>query len=451
MRTTLLCAAAALLATAGPAAAQDHAQNWTTENLGPEEGLRLTHASQPGVIRIIDEAGIEAACSCVLDEQAETRVERIQYGLSTLWIDAGDMAALDLNGTVHLAGEAYTEHGERQAVAGFYADGLRVYLAEGDALDVDTAARILATATSGPAAAPAQTAPTTTAPEPAATKPAAPSGRTVSPQAESLLARITAGIEAPGKARADAAAQARAKARADLVANAPMSGGYPGPVIFEDSGRPFIANWTREGDAHVARAGDARAPRLANYAVINVARFGGTAADMTRELSKQGLSRARMEPMEEIDINRSILGNPAWISAGTARRAGRAVRVFAFYQHNPKTGQLNVYVYDAPPAQWRDWGGMAVPFARIGVHQQQDFEAPALAQLRAMDPAEEVAIFEEHYTARVRALASGTLAAQAATLNSLRNFNMASATCAGMDNCDVVGDGLGGYEAQVEP
>jgi hypothetical protein len=213
------------------------AQSWVGSPYGgPDEGTvyRTSDDAKLPIIRVITMKEIAGACSCdVSSAGGETVSEQIEFGLSTLWIDAYDLANTQQNGATHLYGEAETENGSRNILAGFKGDGpkaeLHVYLDEPDAFNLEAAKSSLASfeANDGPpkaAAAKPKDAPSSGAAllagvkrdleaasqtrkaTPAQSKPRSSSTRSGS----ELLAGIKRDVEGPAKARAEQRAKAQA-------------------------------------------------------------------------------------------------------------------------------------------------------------------------------------------------------------------------------------------------
>lgn len=458
------------------------AQDWVGTPQGLNEGISYRQAETTGtpLIRVLRVSGIETACSCDLTAEAGPAIEsQIEFGLSTLWIDAYDLSVTKQNSTAHVMGDAETETGSRKILAGFYDGGdeaeLRVYLDAPDDFKLSAAKiGLRAVGTSGSTL--------STDPKPASTskpvsgadllagikrdldparstasnQPSKPQSRSGRTSGADLLAGIRKDVYGPGQARAAerAKAQAAAKkaAREKALREVIKSGGYDSPVIFkDDTGRKYIANWV-EGTPGIysAKAGDKRAPQLRyinpKSSKIDVTQRGTFEA----ELKKAGLTVLKLEGPERLEITETLLNQQSYVVTGTAKRAGEAVRLFANISYDPAKGSTNVMLFDAPISQWKDWGGIATPMAWLGVYEQSDFTPAARAELSVMGPSQEIPLFEEHFTGRTTALFQGIMSTQAATLNSMRSFNMSSAACAGVENCSVSPDGVGGYEAVIE-
>lgn len=468
---------ASLIVLSGPTWAQD----WVKEELGNDDGViyRQSASDDAPIIRVIRESEIEASCSC--DLQAESRgdeAEAILFGLSTLWIDAYDLETTKHNSTAHMYGEAETENGPRNIFAGFYDSGaeseLRVYLSEPEAFSLESAKKALseieASQVSVAAIAPNK-------------KQAYPSGADLlsgvkrdldqaskAPQKQvrktnstqpargaDLLAGIKRDVEAPQKKRAveqavkAAAAEKRAQAPRDVAAkNALKSDGYPVPLVMKKGSSTVVYNWiTEENGLQVAKANDPLSPRILTR---NLAYKTGQddKALIEKTLKEAGLKNVSITQREILEVSRELVGVQSVIATGTARRAGKASRVFAMFSHDPKQANAKLVVYEAGEKQWKDWSGVAVPMTLAGIYMREDFNDEALSYLKTIKPAEELKIYEEHFTNKMISLFQGIMTTQVATLNSMRSFNMSAATCAGMENCSVTADGVGGYEAVVD-
>lgn len=463
------------------AASPSFAQDWTAEALGQNEGRLYTQSgnSEAGSIRAVTLSEIEASCSCKLSESANgSELDRVEFGLSTMWIDAYDLSKTKHNSTAHFYGEGETERGTRKIMAGFYDTKgeaeLRVYMAKPENFSLTRAKAALSAIQSSPASA-AMPKPPKSKPaqkrqsgadllagvkrdidklnkaQPKKQKPpsAKPSSRATS--GSDLLAGIRRDVEAPGKARAQKRAAERKAYIENAIKTAPYSGPYPMPVILKnEKSSAYVANWVDKGNGRiVAKDGDAKAPRMAFYN-INYKLGQSEKTAIIRELKKAGLTSIKIPTPEVLEVTKKIMGGHSAIVTGDATRGGTAMRLFSGISYDAKTGGTLFYYYEAPIKQWKDWGGMAVPMARMGIYDQKDFTPAALAKLRDMRPAEEMKVYEEHYTGKMISLFQGIAMTRAATLNSMRSFNMSTATCAGMENCTVQSDGVGGYDAVVE-
>jgi hypothetical protein len=233
------------------------------------------------------------------------------------------------------------------------------------------------------------------------------------------------------------------------------SGPYKAPVIFKDKQtKPtnvFVANWVEEKPGYyIARAGDKHAPRLTNYTFKDTKPKWDSPSAYKAAFRKAGLTSLSFQGPEKLDVSEQLLGSKSYIISGFAKRAGKKVRVFANIYHNPKTQNTTVFFYDAPLRQWEDWGGMAPAMVWLSLYEQSDFSPEALSELSKTKPAEDLKIFEEHFTGRMMSLFQGIMTTQSQTLSSMRSFNMSTANCAGIENCRVESDGVGGYETVID-
>ncbi len=381
------------IVTSGLAAAQAPS-GWS--DLGKDYSYGTVYSadgSEDGLRMLIkSRAEIEDSCYCNLDQKGgDTVEEKLLFGLSTMSIDVDDYKASDKA----IAGMAYTEFGEQSFMANIDQSGgdLRVVVVIGPS---DTFAKF------------------------------AKSG--VVPQA---------------KEKAVATAKPAPKRQAS-------TGKYNAPKIVKNRRyQPVITNWDSVGHGQFARKNDPKSPFLRSYTFTGDADQSAKSL-ATNALKKFGLSTPRFAVVEQLEVTKKMTGTTVFIAFGTAKLDGSRARFYANIRTAKGSRDPVVQIYAAPRDTYVEWGGVAVPMSLVGIYETKDWTPAALQQAAAIAPADEAVIFEDHYTKKMMSLFQGTMATQAGTLNAMRSFNMSTATCAGMENCAVVSDAVGGYTAQIE-
>jgi len=385
------------------AASPTFAQDWTAEALGQNEGriYKQTGKIDAGAIRAVTLSEIEASCSCKLSERTDgSTKDRVEFGLSTLWIDAYDLSKTKHNSTAHFYGDGETEHGSRKIMAGFYDTNgepeLRVYMTEPEQFSLAKAKTALSAL--GAAGATQTVKAETSRPKTSRTsgtdllagvkrdmnklsktKPAPKSlnTRKSSSAGAALLAGIKRDVEGPSKRRAAKyaveaeAAEIQAAANRKIAAkNALRSNGYPVPLVMEKDSKTMVYNWVDTGNGTlVARANDPASPRIIT-APLAYNLTTSDAALLTPLLKRQGLSRITLGRAERLDVSQKLLGKHSVILGGTAKRGRQGVRLFISVTYDPRKTNTNarVRIYEAAPQQWRDFGGIAVPMSTLSVY-----------------------------------------------------------------------------------
>jgi len=221
---------------------------------------------------------------------------------------------------------------------------------------------------------------------------------------------------------------------------------YPAPEIVK-SGKysQTIGNWPQSGSVKMATPNDPLSPRDAT-GNFKLTKRTSDADMIDGALKGAGLKRAKYAIAERLDVSKEQLGTRSVVAFGAARRQGKVVRLFTMAWVDKGSDTVKYSVLEAPQDEWNSWGGLAY----TGVRKPSEFTPEILASVRPLSPAQETEIFETHYTMLMMALMRGTMMAKMGTLNTMTSFNMSAATCAGVSNCSVTADGIGGYTAETK-
>ena len=470
--STLCLSASCFLWSASIATAQDWVQIESSD-----QGLVYAPKGQADgpLIRTITFSDIERACSCRLaDETDGSEQGVIEYGLSILWIDAYDLQKTKHESTPHLYGEAETENGTRQVFAGLFdsgsEQGLRVYISEPDTFSLAKAKSALSSLSQNllkdqPSAiknVSNQSSKDLLAGVRGDVKASSSQANTNNHTSKkpttgaSLLAGIRGDMDkikqknAAARAVEREKAERKAEAARQLAAKTALrSSGYPVPLVMSEGSKTVVYNWDEVGEGDKwAKANDAKSPRIIKRKLPY--KTGQSDETAVKKILKDiGLSRVKLSHREVIDVTRELMGIQHVISIGTAKRKGHNVNLFVTFSFDPKTDSASIDIYEAAPNQWKDFGGVAVPLTLVGVYKREDFTEAALKELKASTFKNDLKIYEEHYTAKMTALFQGIMMSHTATLNSLSSLAMSTGQCAGVENCTVTMDGVGGYDAVI--
>lgn len=224
---------------------------------------------------------------------------------------------------------------------------------------------------------------------------------------------------------------------------------YPYPKrIRVGTGSVTFAGWYTDADSIVASPGDPQSPRLL---IRNIPMTSpGRAARLAAE--DAGLKDVILKGPEEIEMFAKWDGTRAYAVVGTGKIGPVRHAIIVWVSESSDHKKRHTELFHAPEKDYRAWGGVVAALSARGAMDDPGvLDADTRKALAGANLDQQLNAFVKLTNIYLGQLYIAIFRTQAATLNMMTSYNMATSNCLMFDKCSVDPDGTGGFRANPDP